>query len=168
MGNKGPIIMLMLVLALCSVLLLAFHAQYYKKQIVDAIPSYILDRLIDQCPQYYKSLQALIAFSALLTISSLVGLALVFLNKKFLCVLFAIFTTCFIIGLVASTVAYVVEPSDDGCDINDSIKRMIDKYNLEGELVTQWKETYYGGMALAAAVIVFGSSAISALVKHGQ
>ena len=96
------------------------------------------------------------------------GLALVFLNKKFLCVLFAIFTTCFIIGLVASTVAYVVEPSDDGCDINDSIKRTIDEYNLEGELVTQWKETYYGGMALAAAVIVFGSSAISALVKHGQ
>ena len=167
-SNKGFPLFVVVVTGICSVVLLAFHAQFYQKQIVDTIPSYLLDPLIDECPQYYRGLQACIAFAALLLVSSLVGLVLVFFNKKFLCVLYAVFNTCFIIGLFASTLAYVIEPSDDNCDINDRIRTSIDKYGWTGDLVTQWKETYYGGMALAAAIIFFGSMASSAMVKHGQ
>ncbi len=168
MSHKGISFVMVSVTGICAVILLAFHAQFYQKQIIDVIPSYLLNAIIDRCPQYYRGLQACIAFAALLLVSSLVGLILVFFNKKFLCFLYAFFTSCFIVGLVASTLAYVIEPTDSDCDINNSIRRAVDDYNLKGDLVTQWKETYYGGMALAAAIIVFGSMSASALVKHGN
>ncbi len=167
--NKIIPIILVAVLALSSLLLVIFHGQYYQEIIVDRTPEFLLKESIKRCPNYYRGLQACIAFSALIFISCIFGFILSCFNKKILCIIYTVFLGIFIFSLMVVTAAYTAD-SDESCNINSNLKKIYEKAEQLGyksDDAKLWKKTYYGGIVLMVADLIVGIATIVVFCKHG-
>jgi hypothetical protein len=167
--NKIIPIILVAVLALTSLLLVIFHGQYYQEQIVDGTPEVILKEAIKRCPNYYRGLQACIAFSALIFISCIFGFILSCFNKKILCIIYTVFLGIFIFSLMVVTAAYTAD-SEESCNINSSKKSFYEALEQRGytpDAAKLWKKTYYGGIVLMVVDLIVGIATVVVFCKHG-